>query len=536
MLGTVDLARSWRFAKIHRSLPSLVAFLAGGLYSCSLPLWEGWDEPQHYGYIETVRTGELPVVGKATLTKEIVASFPLTPLPKFLSEAVSSSASFSQFSQLAPVDRLRRRRDLESLPTRFRDEKSVFVNYEAQQAPLAYLVLVPFDEALSGARLVNRILLLRLLCSFAGSLLTLLALQRLLVTVNVPRHFHNAVIVCVFCSQVLLASISHVSNDWLAIPLTVWFLVLLAKVVDGAREGEVMWLAVTFGLGLLTKAYFLALAPIFSAALLWRAWRTALSGRAVAAGLILPLLLAGPWYARNLALYGSLSGTQESIRGVPGPRLLEALVSINWPRSFVSFFRASLWSGNWSFTPFRKGPLNVEMALLIASWAVCLIHFRALTRGARWAIVACGCFLTALAYQTCVAWVESGGALSTTEPWYSQGVLVFLWVAAFAGLARVRRAGRVVAAVLCGLSASIAAATFLVFLIPGYAGYIERPNAALAWTWWNAHPSSDLRLMALAPPAVFVFLALYLPTLGISAASAISNLFDSPPWVGQDNH
>lgn len=527
ILERVPSSRFRRLDKIGQSAPLLLlALLAGGLYSCALPLWEGWDEPMHYGYVQALRAGELPVVGQSTLTKEVTATFQLTPLPKFLSDAVPDSASFAEFAQRSRGERLRRRQELETLTTGLRSEKSGFANYEAQQAPLAYAVLVPIDGALSALHLVDRILVLRLFCSTIAALLTFFALQSLVQAFKLPKSSQPAVMLCALCSQMLWASVCHVGNDWLAIPLTAWFLALLVRVGDGGRKSEAIGFAVVFALGLITKAYFIALAPVFVAILLWRALRKSLGIQTAAAGFAIPLLLAGPWYARNLALYGSISATQESIRGVATRRLMEALISINWLRSFVSFFRSSLWSGNWSFSPFPKGPLNVEMILLSAALILCVLRFRNLSTGLRWALAACACFVAGLVYQTCVAWADSGGSLTTTEPWYSQGVLVFLWVAAFGALARLRVPGRAIAGILCALSVGIAVATFAVFLIPGYSGHMERPTVALAAAWWSAHPTADLRLMALAPPAVvYLLLGLYLATLAIAALIPIRSIF-----------
>lgn len=49
--------------------------------------------------------------------------------------------------------------------------------------------------------------------------------------------------------------------------------------------------------------------------------RRRLSGRTAILAFCV-LLLAAPWYARNVFLYGSLSGTQETVAGVGVARAL----------------------------------------------------------------------------------------------------------------------------------------------------------------------------------------------------------------------
>src|SRR5882724_10953131 len=50
------------------------------LYAGLLPLWEGFDEPFHYAYVEQLwRNRSLPRLGQATLTAEIWDSLALAP-------------------------------------------------------------------------------------------------------------------------------------------------------------------------------------------------------------------------------------------------------------------------------------------------------------------------------------------------------------------------------------------------------------------------------------------------------------------------
>ena len=46
--------------------------LNAALYAGLLPLWEGWDEPFHYGCVQEIsRQGRLPVLGRAVISREI---------------------------------------------------------------------------------------------------------------------------------------------------------------------------------------------------------------------------------------------------------------------------------------------------------------------------------------------------------------------------------------------------------------------------------------------------------------------------------
>jgi len=545
----------------NRRLILLLALTAVILYDAVLPLWEGWDEPFHFGYVQALQYwNELPVVGKTTISKEVETSFFLTPLPKFLSDAVPGSTSFAQQPELAFDARARLRDQLLRIPIGLQREKSAFPNYEAQQAPLAYLLLIPFDAALGRLPLIRRVFWLRIFGSVAGMLLTFFAVERLLTIFAIERRLQNVALACILNAQVLWASMAHVGNDWLAIPLTIWFIVFLARAATAsdqtdkpssrARKQTVLALfhqpatlrnlfaaALILGLGLLTKAYFLPFVPVLGALYLYQALVGRVKRSPAAYAFLLTLLIGGTWYLRNLVLYHTLAGTQESIRGIPPIEVFRALTSINWLKSSLALFRSSLWCGNWSFTPFPKGPLNVEMAFLLVGLVLYAAHPQPRGVGLRWVALSCGIFSAALVYQTCSAWVDSHGALTTTEPWYIQGVLPVVWAAVFAGLKGRRWLGFLFASSLSCLTAGIAAVTYLRFLIPGYASGIQRPTTSEAWAWWTAHPTADLMLVSLAPPAfVYTLLTIYLAILLIVTVSTLSAITPrSPAWSDGSN-
>lgn len=97
-----------------------------------------------------------------------------------------------------------------------------------------------------------------------------------------------------------------VSNDPLLIALCTWALAIGARAL---RDGWTLQRAIAFGLvaglALLTKTSALALLPTgLLALLLARKWPAGSRVPVLVAVLLLPLLVAGPWLARNQRLYG----------------------------------------------------------------------------------------------------------------------------------------------------------------------------------------------------------------------------------------
>jgi hypothetical protein len=256
-------------------------------------------------------------------------------------------------------------------------------------------------------------------------------------------------------------------------------------------------------------AYFLAFAPLLLFFAIWLlVWRR-ISWKAPIAGVALTLGIALPWYLRNLRLYGSFSGTQQSIAGIGPLQAMRALPHIQWIRSFGDFAMWSLWTGNWSFLSFSKVTLWIELLLLSIAFFAYLLHIRRISQAELWLLAACASFGCGLIYQTCVTWVHTRGESTHPEPWYAQGVLIVLIVLCFRGLS-LSIGGKLLAAALSITVAWIAALTYFAKLLPYYGAAVTRSTIRVLLTWWTAHPREDLSTVTLASPAmIFALLALF---------------------------
>lgn len=482
-----------------------------------LPVWEGFDEPFHYGYVETLVTDHrLPVVKRSFVSQEIRQSLKLLPVSWILHNALPESISFEQWFRLSRSERDARLTRIRELTTPFEGEASDLANYEAQQAPLAYVVLAPFAAALERVELRSRVLLLRLLVSTASAGLLLFAANLSLEALGVAHWFRLAALACIFESQMLWASIAHIGNDWLAIPLSTLFLALLVRAVRGDERKYLLLSAAALVAGLWTKAYFLAFVPVFAALVAARIWRRRMDARAALLALGIVVVGGAPWYARNMVLYGSLSGTQESIAGIGLGQAAGAFAHINWISSTIDLFRWSLWTGNWSFVSFSRMTLNIELVLMAAAFVLLSARVRQMRAGESWALGACLVFFLGLVYQTSATWVATHGEARNAEPWYMQCILPCVWAIAFLSLQRSERLGRILAAALVGVAAWIAAATYLFKLIPLYGGFSGRATLAATVAWWRHLSTETLAQTIPGPlPLTFVSLAAFLVSLAL---------------------
>ncbi len=511
-----------------------LALLNAALYCCVLPLWEGFDEPFHYGYVQSIeRSHAIPVTNRTTISQEIRESLNAVPLSRLLSQVVPGSLSFEEWSKLTDAEKLARRSRLHLLRRELGARGDTILNYEAQQAPLAYFAYVPLDWLLSNLVLPARILLLRLVGTLAATACMFFALGRLSDAVNVTGVFRTACLAVIFEGQMLWASVAHVGNDVFAIPLTIWFLGWLLVTTRDSNRRNVFLLSALFAAGLLAKAYFLAFAPLMLVFVIWLALSRRISWSVAAIGLGLVSCFVLPWYLRNLVLYKSFSGTQQSVAGVGFRAAIDAFPHIRWFRSLSDFALWSLWTGNWSFLSFSKSTLWTELLLLSGAFTAYVVHMRRIAQTQWWLLAGCISFGCGLVYQTCVTWVHTGGESTHPEPWYGQGVLAVGIVLCFRGLSLSSWAGRITAGALLIISGWIAVMTYLAKLLPYYGASVTRSNFKTLWAWWRAHPTQDLSTVTLAPPAViYALLLLFVLLLSTVTAKLVLLLRARPATDG----
>jgi hypothetical protein len=507
----VRLTTRGRLAQV---LLLLYAFANVVLYSMLLPLWEGFDEPFHFGYAQVIANGSgFPDPRYSRLSEEQAHSILLAPASLAVKRNLPEVTPYSEFLALPECERAERRQQLFQIDPKLRWKPSKYLNYEGLQAPLAYAVLALPERALARTPLPYRVLALRIICGSLASVLLLTGTARLAKQLNLPSPYSEILPFCVFSSQMTWATVAHLGNDWLAVPLAVWFLISVIDYDERPTMGTVIISALILSLGLLTKAYFIALAPLLVATCILRR-----RFRHFAVVLVLLLTMTGPWYYRNLTRYGTLSGMQELREGINPADALGAVRIERVVPAIDSYLRQALWTGNNTFRSFSASTLRV----LIIAWLAGLLLWIARRQAFPERIIFWYglLFTAALVYNAAINFVASHGETMSPGPWYTQVLLVPMLALALLGTSRVRRIGRFVAAFLTVVFAYVIIATYWAKLIPLYAGIIDRMSLARLLAAYR-------RLPALMPvlddvclgPAWMILLGTVLVTL-LSAGQA----------------
>jgi hypothetical protein len=350
----------------------LLSIAHGFLYIFATPQWEGFDEPFHYAYIQNLAEhGRIPIYGQTLVSKEITASLRFMPLSPVVNLNLGNRyTSFTDYWKLPKHSQIERQTALRSISRgdrRIPDESPTAVlSYEAQHPPLYYFLAAGIYRAFAGHDLPTLVLVLRIFSLLIGSATILLAYW-----IAQEIYCSSARILCIPLLIALLpmffATVGRVSNDSLAVTLFTLLVLLTLKYLDsGCARGYAIQIGIVTGLGLLTKAYFLTALP--SIGLLFLA--AGIRRKSVRLALVrlgwafLPVLaIAGWWYARNLILYGNISGMFMSTL-VPSVTVLDrirAIAHVPWLQGINTLFREHLWTGNSSFGSLSK-------TVYIAGW------------------------------------------------------------------------------------------------------------------------------------------------------------------------
>ena len=505
--------------------------LNAALYSGLLPLWEGFDEPAHYGYVESLwQTGRLPILGHTTFPRDVLASFRFAPGSYLMHRWRPETMTYEEWYGLPQPRRAELRASLDAI--RPDPRAGAETNYEAHHPPLAYLPLAAIDRVITAYPITVRVLALRLFAATSSVILLFFGAIKLCRELHMAEGFTNALLCTVFCAQMFYASAAHVANDWLAIPLAVWCFAAIAAYVNKPSERKCVSAGAWLAAGLLTKAYFLAIAAWFAGIAVVMIWRRGVRPRPVLLGFFMMVAIAAPWYLRNVAVYGNVSGTYEAFSGVGLKQAVAAIPHVDWPAAAAALARASLWMGNNSGTSFSRATLYLMLILLalgVAAWAA---RSNLISRAEKAVAAGVGVYLLAIAYAVCSTFACSACSYREASPWYTQVLLVPVLALAFLGMSRWRSAGTIAACITLLLWGWVFIASWVVKLFPLYSGAGAAPmHVRDIWDWYMhraAGKAGAFSLTALAPAHIlYAGLAISVGWTIALAAAVIGGLRNS---------
>jgi 4-amino-4-deoxy-L-arabinose transferase-like glycosyltransferase len=461
-------------------------------YSVVLPMWEGFDEYAHFGYVQYVAVGRGWLVPPETrASDEILRSITLVPMPWMLRADPPSHETSESYWGLSWRERRGRERELAALPRSLGTQDAyAFVPIESQQPPLNYLLMAAVYELVAGLNLPARVFALRLLNVLLASMAVptaYLAARRVFGTHGIAI----ATTAIVVLMPEAMFDAARVSNSGLSVALYSTFAVLMLRIVEGG-DGAVLWAGLVVGLGLLTKAFFLAAVPPFVAVVAWAVWKRRTPLRSALGAFGLAAAISAWWYARNLRITGSFSGIIQdaALRHVPIMERLRHAARVNWWTALDSTFFSHIWFGGWSFLQLRAWIYHffAIVAVLAALGLAAAWVRQPRTRGRLSALAAVYVFFCAgLAYHVLMTFLVSG--ISSSAGWYLCAVVVPETILAAAGLRTLAPSGTrpyVIGGVALAFALIDLYGMFFV-AIPYYTGLLaHKPSGSLEAFHWAA--------------------------------------------------
>lgn len=420
-------------------------------YASMLPLWEGFDEWAHFAVVRATARGALIAGSGTRIARDIQASLETAPLPWAQRNLPPPSLTHDDFWRLSESARAARLAVFRSIPPAWANQPGALPAYETQQPPLYYWLMAPAMAAMRGWSLADQVMVLRwigaLLASLTIPLVYAIGCRAL---ESEPLGLAAAAIVGLMPGFAI--DVARVGNDGVAVLLYAALIRLGLEWID--RRRGALWIGIVLGLGLLAKAYFLTAIPAVAALVLLRrgrCWGLAAAG------------IGAWWYARNLAVHGSLSGLMESAMPASGAGMWRRVFEISWPRAIDSALFAHIYTGGWSMLTVRGWMYHVFYA---AAAIAAIGLLRVLRRPAiLWLLAIYLAYWAGALYDILLLFVTRGVATS-------MGYYLYSVVAAEAPLA-LAGFGRCAAAVFAALFAALDLYTVHAVAIPYYTGMIR---------------------------------------------------------------
>lgn len=296
-----------------------------------MPIWEGFDEPAHYAYVQhLVENHEFPIGDKNFFSDEIMNTLTKVPISanldftktgslsndvqnQFLSKGYSEYwTSFNQTTYNENHDFLLE----EDKTLRAKEFVGGIKIWESQQAPLNYLILSLFYKISEQNDIITTVFVLRYV-GIAISAAAIYFVYKTVVLLSKSSFMRYGVMIFAVFNPMFVMNLSRVSNEplnFLFFSLFFYYAIKLLK--DNFTVRRALVLGIIIGLGLLTRQSFIVPLVLVPAIISLKIIQTENLRRKKIMHMIshsgfiifISLAISGWWYIQNLLRDGNISG------------------------------------------------------------------------------------------------------------------------------------------------------------------------------------------------------------------------------------
>jgi len=340
-----------------KNLPILLIILfvvQGIIYSGMYPLWDPWDEPPHFAYLQHMIEKKTLPTTEDYLSNEIVFTFDKTPMSFFLLEnwVCCNITDFKYYNldtywntfDLEEAQKNKETISSQTLESRTTSEPFIVI-YEAQQPPISYIVQVPVYLLFYDQDILTRVFALRIFSILVTAAAAIVAYKTISLLFD-DRFIRLGSLMFIVFNPMFTNNMSRVSNEAVTILLFSVFLYLMILYLKGKTNTlHVVLIGVVLGLGLLTKATFLPaiiLVPVFiflrhiqnNSHKLRISILQSLKNLGLILGITVPMI--SWWYYERFAT-GNPTGVID-VRGISLNRFIQGIIQLEWGDYFGDFF------------------------------------------------------------------------------------------------------------------------------------------------------------------------------------------------------
>jgi len=333
-----------------KNIPALLIILFvvhGVLYAGMYPLWEGWDEPSHFAYLQhVVENNELPQYSDI-MSNEIRATFTTHPLNRYFDSWNKDYGEYWNDFDFEYIQNNRKILSSQPFESRTTIDPSFLPIWEAQHPPFSYLIQVPIYTMFYDQDIITRVFALRIFSVLVAAVAAIFAYKTISLIFQ-DRFMRIGSLMFIVFNPMFMTDIARVTNETTAILLFSIFLYLMVLYLKGKTNTKhAILIGVVLGLGLLTKATFMPaalLVPIFiflryiqiNADKPRLSIPQSLKNLGIIFGVTIPMV--SWWYFEKFAT-GNFAGI-EGIEGLTFAQYIEGALQIPWITHNILFFHA----------------------------------------------------------------------------------------------------------------------------------------------------------------------------------------------------
>jgi len=342
-----------------------------------LPIWEGFDEPSHFAYIQYIAENRRLPTSKSFVSEQVGESLSKLPLNQNIAALSTTYADYWRNYKNGSKKKTEINNSKESRKNE--DAKKRMTIYETQHPPLSYIISTPIYSFLANFDFYLLFFGLRFFNAFLVTIGVLIIYRTISLLIK-DDFVKVASLLFMNFNFMNYYHLVRISNESLVFLLYSFVFFFIIKIIQRPNKiGDYLLLGMTYGLGLITKGFFLSTLPVLVIFLtyIFIVNKFKLKTAGYAASVFMLIALVGGWYyARNMLIYGDFTGLRvREIGFKPNAFDIKKILAFDWVKYYHFLFLNFSSVYGWNMTRPDKIFYDVYKVLFSLPYIGFLIYF-----------------------------------------------------------------------------------------------------------------------------------------------------------------